>query len=49
MDRERALAAAINLMGQALDLLDLADEDFAACYLQHAISIATREPVAGSE
>lgn len=48
VDRESILATAINLMGEALDLLDLAEEDFAACHLQHAISIATREPVTSS-
>ncbi len=43
----RTIEIAVSLMRMALALLDRAGEDDAAIRLQHAIDIATRQPVPG--
>ncbi len=44
-DERRTVSTAIEMMIDALALLDEAGETIAAAHLAHAIAVATREPV----
>ena len=44
-DREQAMIMALNLMDQALELLDDSGESLVAAHLQHAIDVARGAPI----